>query len=67
MKKLLSILIVGIMFLTMGTLAYAEAMSFALGSTQRDSILSISGNTATCTSKYKAADNAVSEVKFENQ
>ena len=62
MKKLLSILIVGIMFLTMGTLAYAEAMSFALGSTQRDSILSISGNTATCTSKYKAADNAVSEV-----
>lgn len=62
MKRLFSIIIVGIMFLTLGTTAYAETMPFALGSAVRESILMISEDTATCTSKYNAVDDAVSEV-----
>lgn len=50
MKRFFSIIIVGIMFLTFGTAAYAEAMPFALGSAKRESILMISGDTAICTS-----------------
>lgn len=62
MKKLISIVIVGIVLLVFGTTAYAEAMPFVLGSSSRESILMISGTTATCTSKYTASDDAVSEV-----
>lgn len=62
MKRFFSIIIIGIMLLILGMGAYAEAMPFALGSAKRESILMISGNTATCTSKYNAADDAVSEV-----
>lgn len=62
MKKLISVVIVGIVLLVFGTTAYAEAMPFVLGSSSRESILMISGTTATCTSKYTASDDAVSKV-----
>lgn len=62
MKKIISIVIVGIMLFVFGTTAYAEAMPFVLGSSKRESILMISGNTATCTSKYSASGDAVSEI-----
>lgn len=62
MKKIISTVIVGIMLLVFGITVYAEVMPFVLGSSTRESILMINGNTATCTSKYSASDDAVSEI-----
>lgn len=62
MKKIILIAIVGIVLFVFGITAYAEAMPFVLGSSKRESILMINGTTATCTSKYTASDDAVSEV-----
>lgn len=62
MKKIISTVIAGIMLLVFGITAYAAVMPFVLGSSTRESILMINGNTATCTSKYSASDDAVSEI-----
>lgn len=64
MKRLFSIIIVGIMFLALGTAAYAEATPYTTGSQNLKSILMVSGSTATCTSVFTAEGNDVSKVEI---
>lgn len=64
MKRLFSIIIVGIMFLTMGTAAYVEAIPYTIGSQNLKSTLMISGSTATCTSVFTAEGDDVSKVEI---
>ncbi len=63
-KKLVSIAIVLVMALSFCTTAFAvSASTYATGADKRDSILSISGSTATCKSIYTAnGDDAVKVV-----
>ena len=64
MKRLFSIIIIGIMFLTMGMVVYAEATPYTIGSQNLKSTLMISGSTATCTSVFTAEGNDVSKVEI---
>ncbi len=64
MKRLISILLVVVMSFALGTAVFAEAAPYTLGDNICESILAISGDTATCTSKFRAGGDDFSKVEI---
>ena len=62
MKKLVSIAIVLVMALTFCTTVFADISTYEIGADKRNSLLTISGTTATCKSVYTANGDDVTKV-----
>lgn len=64
MKRLISILLAVVMSFALGTAVFAEAVPYSLGDGTCESILVISGNTASCTSTFKTTSDDFSKVEI---
>lgn len=62
MKKALSMTIVFVMLFSLCATAFAEAATFAIGSSVRTSSLTISGTTANCTSVYSDSSDSTTKI-----
>ena len=65
MKKILSFFLSALILLTFAVSVSAESVTFDIGGTNKSSQLTISGTTATCTSKISDLSGTVKSVTIE--